>query len=464
MNKPKEVNKQTLPSTFTESALSRRKFLSMLMAGAGGAALSACGGGGLDSAASDVANSVSKAAGTTSLSGTTIPPAASITDNTGAVWTLVGGRVTKNGSGVSTGSSVALTTILYYNGIIYAQNSSGTWYQNGTPWRNMGATDPRTVVKPSNTSLFYGINGHMAWGSGVYFNMTPEQQLAILKDLGVTMYRCDTADSGMSTTLANALRGCFAGSGVGIMPVLNPRSANWDPKGTEAAAYQLGYAFAVRCTQPLKGLVTHIECGNELDTVGLKIAGDGSQTSDWSPAEWPSFRGVIRGMIDGVKAVDPTIKCGVNVGIPMAYRALQMLWNGITPDGTATGVTGAPSIRWDYTTYHWYRSSGKIECAGRNNACINILQVLKDSFNVPIWLTEWGWSGASDSQSVQSVYTQDAMTQYYAAKDKYNLECIMMYAVIDQNYGLIQGDGVTKNPAYTTFKNFIAANPVKASS
>ena len=70
------------------------------------------------------------------------------------------------------------------------------------------------MVKPSNTSLFYGINGHMAWGSGIYFTMTAEQQLAILKDLGVTMYRCDTADAGMSATLAMALRGAFAGSGV----------------------------------------------------------------------------------------------------------------------------------------------------------------------------------------------------------------------------------------------------------
>ncbi len=35
----------------------------------------------------------------------------------------------------------------------------------------------------------------------------------------------------------------------------------------------------------------------------------------------------------------------------------------------------------------------------------------------------------------------------------------MMYAVIDQSYSLIQADGVTKNPAYTTFKNFIANNP-----
>jgi len=488
------------PDASIHQVLSRRDFLRLLMAGAGGAALSSCGGGGGgdQQAATQAANGVSGPANainppTTTVSGDairspgttvsedatrppstevsaaatyspgiTIPPAASITDSAGDIWTLVGGRVMKNGINILTGSSVTLALILYLNGIVFAQNSRGVWYQNGVPWKNIGTIDPRNVVKPSNKSLFYGVNGHMAWDAGVYYTMTAEQQLAILKDLGVTMYRCDTADAGMSTTLAMALRGAFAGSGVGIMPVLNPRSSDWNPRGTEATAYSLGYDLAVRCTQPLKGLVTHIECGNELDTVGLQIGGDGSQTSDWNPAEWPSFRGVIRGMIAGVKAVDPTIKCGVNVGTPMAYRALQMLWNGITPNGTAAGVSGAATLQWDYTTYHWYHSSGKIECGGRDNACINVLQVLKDSFNVPIWLTEWGWSGREDSPAAQSAYVQETMASYFAIKDTYNLESIMIFTMIDVDYGLILADGVTKGPAYETFKNFIAVNPVRA--
>jgi hypothetical protein len=45
-------------------------------------------------------------------------------------------------------------------------------------------------------------------------------------------------------------------------------------------------------------------------------------------------------------------------------------------------------------------------------------------------------------------------------KDKYNIQCIMMYCLIDANYGLIKADGVTKNPAYAAYRNFVAANPV----
>jgi hypothetical protein len=310
----------------------------------------------------------------------------------------------------------------------------------------------------SAQGLFYGINGHMGFGTGIYKTMSAADQLAILKSLGVTNYRCDTAGSVMSQVLADALKGAFAGSGVSILPMLNPYSAGWDWTSTESAAYTLVHDLGANCTRPLKGLVTHIECGNELD-VPLKIGGDGSLSSDWNPAYWPSFRGALRGMIDGVRSIDPTIKCGVNVGIPMAYRALQMLWNGISPDGSAAGVSGAAALRWDFTTYHWYKTSGDIQCGGRFNACVDVLQVLKDSFGMPIWLTEWGWAGSADTQQSAADYVTKALRQYRSIKDKYNIESVMMYSVIDPDYGLIQADGTTKNAAYFAFRDFVAANP-----
>jgi hypothetical protein len=403
---------------------------------------------------------VSKAA---SASGTAIPPAASITDSSGAVWTLVSGRVTKNGAGVSTGSSVALVLVVYYNGTIYAKNSSGVWFKNGSPWANIGTTDPRTTTAAAATTsnaLFYGINGHMAWGAGsIYNTMSPASQLAILKDLGVTNYRADVCTAGMAQILANALNGPFKNSGVSILPVLNPPSIGWNVSMSESAAYTLGYNLATSVTTVLKGLVKYIECGNELD-VNVRTSGNGSLTTNWDPTAWQSFRGVIRGMVDGVRAIDPTIKCGVGVGIPLAYRALQMLWNGISPDGTTNGVSGAATIRWDFTCYHWYESSGDVTCGWINNQCFDVLQCLKDSFGVPIWLTEFGWAGSKDTSAQQSAYMTSALTEYKAAKDKYNIQSIMMYAVIDDNFGLIKNDGVTKTAAYTTFKNFVQSNPV----
>ncbi|MFM0138399.1 glycosyl hydrolase [Caballeronia grimmiae] len=396
----------------------------MMLASAGSAVLAGCGGGGGSSDSQAAGKSSATANSSTSTS--TSPSASS--------------------AAAASGASASNTI---------DSNSAG----DATQPSNTGSSETSSQASGASDGLFYGINGHMAWGNGIYQTMPAAAQLAILQDLGVTNYRCDIADGGMATTLANALKGPFANSGVSILPVFNPLSAHWDPHSSEADAYALGYDLAVRCTRPLKGLVKYIECGNELD-VDLKIAGDGSSTADWDPACWPSFRGALRGMIDGVRAIDPSIQCGVNVGIPMAYRALQMLWNGISPDGTTQGVSGAGSLRWDFTSYHWYKSSGDIQCGGRNNACVDVLQVLKESFNVPIWLTEWGWSGANDTPQSAAAYTGKALKQYRSIKDKYNIQSIMMYAVMDKNYGLMQLDGVTKNPAYAVFKDFIAANPV----
>lgn len=377
------------------SATSRRSFLSYLLAGAGGLTLAGCGGA---SDAAERSSHTQRAPGTSA---------------------------TTSGSGAATSPS----------------------------------SSPASSSTTSSAPFFYGLNGHMAYSSGIYHTMSAAAQLAMIKDLGATMYRCDVAGSDMAKVLATALTGPFANSGVSIFPVLNPSSAGWSTSLSESAAYTLGYNLGTSATTPLKGLVSYIECGNELD-VPVVTNGDGSNTNNYNPAAWPAFRGVIRGMIDGVKAIDSTIKVGVNVGIPLAYRALQMLWSGITPDGSVNGTTGAASVRWDITCYHWYESSGDIVCGWRNNACYNVLQALKDSFGVPIFLTEWGWTGPTDTATQQAAYVTRALTEYKSIKDTYNIQSVMLYAMIDDQYGLVKSDGVTKLPAYSAFKSFVAANPV----
>jgi hypothetical protein len=303
--------------------------------------------------------------------------------------------------------------------------------------------------------IFYGMNGHMCYADGSWSTYSKASQLAFLKDLGCTMYRADVASGFMADVIKTQLSagGSFYNQGIGFIPVLNAVSAGWTTGMTETAAYNLGKSLGVAVATSLNGLVDYIECGNELD-VPIKIGGNGSQPSDWSQTTWPSYRGVLRGMYDGVKSINTDIQVGVNIGIPMAYGALIMLWNGTEPNGT----TGKPKLRWDFTAYHWYESSGDIEHAG-GPANVNIPQLLKDQFGVPTIFTEWGWQSNTGNAPA---YVTNAMTQYRNSanfKDKYGILCIMQYCMIDPTYGLVQADGVTKNPAYTTAKNFIAANP-----
>ncbi len=398
-----------------------------------------------------------------SASGTTVPPSSAITDGVSIPWTLSNGAVLRNG--VNTGCPVAASLVLYWNHTIYACDASGHWYINqANVWS--ASSDPRNATSSTvanaaaSSALFYGMNGHMAWTSGIYKTMTAAQQVAILQDLGVTNYRADVADSGMAQTVANALNGAFKGSGISILPCINPM--NWDQTSSESTSYAYGYQLAQSIAQVLKGLVSVIECGNELDANGVESTGAGNSPADYNPAYWPAFRGVIRGMIDGVKSVDPTIKCGVNVGIPLDYTALQMLWNGQTPNGTATPTSGATPLQWDVTMYHWYETSGDIVRAG-SQGLTNVLQILATSFGKPIWITEWGYY-TGDTAANQAAYVSNTLKEYYSLRNTYNLQAVFMYELIDMgggdDFGVLLADGVTHKSSYAAYKNFTAANAV----
>lgn len=70
---------------------------------------------------------LSTAQGAVSASGTTVPPASQIVDNQNNTWGLSSsGTVLENGR--SAGYSSNVTLLLYYNGIIYQENSSGGWW------------------------------------------------------------------------------------------------------------------------------------------------------------------------------------------------------------------------------------------------------------------------------------------------------------------------------------------------
>ena len=140
----------------------RRQFLGLVTAVSGSYVLTACGGGG-GGAGGDQGNASSAGATTSSATsgssnqtqtdtgssnsgtlasanGTAIPPAASITDNQAALWTLVNGSVYRNG--VMAGNTYNVTLLLWYGNGVYHQGTGGQFYGwNGTTW--LACNDPR---------------------------------------------------------------------------------------------------------------------------------------------------------------------------------------------------------------------------------------------------------------------------------------------------------------------------------
>ena len=53
----------------------------------------------------------------------------------------------------------------------------------------------------------------------------------------------------------------------------------------------------------------------------------GDLPQDFNNTNWPILRGALRGMIDGVKSVQPNARCGVNF-VYAHIAAADMLWEG----------------------------------------------------------------------------------------------------------------------------------------
>lgn len=406
---------------------------------------------------------------TESSDGDNIPDQTQLVDANGDIWTLVGGVAKKNG--VNAGFTTGVVLLFYWEHQVYQENGSSLfWYWNGTTWVSTG--DPRPVAK----AYFWGVNGHMAYplGTGSSHNQTsPSVQLAELLDLGCRVYRADVAGLAQASQLAVNMVG-FRSAGVEILPVLQVISNGWHPSLSAVLAYNIGYSLGFATANRLRGMVDWIECGNELDgynvsgSYTMKVGHFGNLVSDWSIPLWPSYREVQRGMVNGVRDASASIKVMLNIGISLAYTALQMLWNGMDPTGS---VNPAVAIKFDAPSYHWYHSSGSIFSAGTAGN-INVLQILRDGFSasgsgnvqMPIWLTEVGWSGGGDANtsasSSASNYMRVALAGYEAGRSAYGIASVQWYTLQDAAYGLYSLNGVTATPAKTTYKDFISSHPV----
>lgn len=78
----------------------------------------------------------------TSPDGSAIPPLSQIITSDNAVWTVVAGKVKKNG--VNAGFTDQVQTLLLYNNVIWQENVNHLWWPwSGTAWTGSGVADPR---------------------------------------------------------------------------------------------------------------------------------------------------------------------------------------------------------------------------------------------------------------------------------------------------------------------------------
>ncbi|SPB16721.1 hypothetical protein NOV72_03920 [Caballeronia novacaledonica] len=338
--------------------------------------------------------------------------------------------------------------------------ASGTETTNITT--NSSSTNPGSTAGDTTTPLpsvrpFYGVNGHNNEG-GAYDISSPALQLSQLQDLGVKLYRNEVYSQGTANKLAGIAQTMAAG-GITVYPVM---LMSIDTFNDETEAYDVGFALGQQTATSRR--YPYYEVTNEMEAQLLIGNVDGIYPQQFDIVKFRILRGVIRGMIAGIKSVDTSGKIVMGGGTWLHYGFQQMLAAGMEPDGTV----GHPVVDWDITAWHWYSEQGDITNACGGTGCHDVLADLK-ALGKPIWINEFGVrpNYGTDQQIAAYLVGNRMMAQFVALASTYDIESIQAYELYDDDpvhgegaYGLLKFDGFTPKPAYTAFKNFIAAHPM----
>ncbi|CAG9231750.1 conserved hypothetical protein [Paraburkholderia sabiae] len=390
--------------------------------------------------------------GGTSADGTTIPSASYIIDKTGAMWTVVGGVIYRNNKTV--GNTYNVSMLLWYGGKIWHKGTGGQFYVNTDVAGWLPCSDPR-IATAATAGMFYGINGHYD------YTYTPAQLVSIVQGMGCKSYRVGCTDDPKQIAAVSKIAQAFQSAGLTLLVLIN--QGVYDSNGkvftSESAAYTRGQQAAMAVANALKAYgVTIYECGNELtrqNATMLDFTNAGTKAVDFNNANWPAMRGVMRGMIDGVKAVQSNAKCGINFCVA-DIGAADALWDGMQPDGSG----GHPKVRWDITTWHNYEVYGDIFNIGTDGSGpgFDLPTYCKARYGVPFIITEWN-TGPEKTQAYRASYISSTLSKYYQARKTHNIQAVMYYVLDSGNntYGVMT-NGTALNPPYTAFTGFTKGN------
>jgi len=272
---------------------------------------------------------------------------------------------------------------------------------------------------PAQADLIWGVNGHPFTAyPGVGF----EEQLDYVEDLGMTSYRVNVS----SITQAPALRRLVdlaKPRGIDILPVLTP------PLDLENSSvedlYKWAHAYAVYLVSRFKDDIRVWELGNELENYAIikacEMRDNGEKYNcDWGPAggvspldyygpRWKKVSAVLKGLSEGTKSVDPTIRKAIGTAGWGHVGAFERIHD----DG----------IEWDISVWHMYGQDP--EWAFKKLA----------EYGKPIWVTEFNHpSGSQDGVVDQAKGLKRWMERLRELEDPYNVEAAHIYELLDETY------------------------------
>ena len=244
--------------------------------------------------------------------------------------------------------------------------------------QSLGAFNLITVG--SNSGIMWGVNGHPAHSGTPYTTVSLATQVSLISSLGVTVYRADfdNNDTPHFTLLTDLIS-----AGAKMVPLLNPDplSASYN---SESAAYTFGHAFALSYATNYP-TISIWELGNEYEIRIGSVSGQGSFITDYNSTNVAKVRGLVSGMIDGIRAGNPSAK---------------VAFGSAGGGGHGQPAPGLWLMGGGYPVEHFYSDGGTVDIrhlfliVGETDK----LALLRDHYGKPIWMTEFSyWNTASSA-------------------------------------------------------------------
>ena len=309
-----------------------------------------------------------------------------------------------------------------------------------------------TATAQKNTRNFvWGINGHPLTQKAYSNNLT--DQIQSLTDLKVNSYRFDVLLDPQGYVKKESqfieLLSMLKSNNISTLLVLMQSGLkNLDPEDTYQTSYNQGKNFAKRYGES----ISVVEISNEADNKIL-LPGNltGLKATDYDMVKSQKIIAGIKGFIDGLKSVNPSVKVSVSVSYLHLYY-LQLLQDN--------------NVNYDIIGCHWYSNMGDITNAKAPVG--NVLVRVSQQFKKPIWITEFNYGKGSLRitsvkqreylyNTILQIMSQGIITGFFIYELYDQPELGQRYP-FETSYGLIQKDStgrMIEKDAYMGYKQAI---------
>ncbi len=294
------------------------------------------------------------------------------------------------------------------------------------------ATVPSAKTKSTvqTSPILKGVNGHPL-NQASYQKISIDMQFDILKQLSVKAYRFDAPSDNngiiAGKEILSRMQVLAARNKVTLLPMLYMAGLSFND--TEAVSFQKGYNTAYSFAKQVGKNITYYELGNEQE-IAMGIPGrSGSATEDYDMTKVKIAAAFWKGMIAGVKAVNPAAKTIINCGGWFHFVFF--------------GILDKEGVKYDIIGYHWYSDMDDYS----KKVKVNIFKSLSQ-YNKPIWFTEVNVHNGTYKNS--ETYQSSWIGSFSKACKAYPLvKAIFVYELLDQpllkevtegerNYGIVK--------------------------